>query len=635
MMRAGRLRKACTIASLVAVAMVASAPVRSAPSDEPDRPGGWTSERVVVRFRTEVIEEAERRHALGRGVGGANPLVAAGTMLRAAVEAWGVTKVHRAYPFDFGDPILAAKYGLDRIYVLDVPRGTDTRAMAALFHELRGDIEGAAVDLIGMPAEFPANDPYLDEQYGLDLIDAPQAWDLETGSLGRVVVAIIDSGVNGGVNPHPEFECRLLPGINAAQLETPYESLTDDQTGHGTHVTGIAAATGNNGLGIAGVTWGSFILPVRVYPVSGLPTAIHTMSGILWAADNGADVCNISLQFYSSTATPMELSFLEDAVNYAYDRDVLVIAAAGNFAESHVAYPARFENCMAVTATDDNDAFYVLSNHGPEVDVCAPGVEVLSTDIDPVDPYSYRTGTSMAAPFVSGLAALIKSYDPTLTSAQIWNILTSTADDLGDPNWDNHFGHGRINAFSALQAVEPPLELGIASTTPPTGAIDARRPSVSAGWSEIEITFDGDASALARAHFTVLQRRAGETCLEPGPEVTGLASVDVDKIQVTLSHPIEPGAWTMIRSRTSVAGACLASLPADVSGDGMADASDVGALIDCLEAVSGPCEPWKCDLDRLGTCTAADLTTLIDLLNGAGPYDSWASTDLGPSPCAP
>ena len=163
------------------------------------------------------------------------------------------------------------------------------------------------------------------------------------------------------------------------------------------------------------------------------------------ATDLGAKVLSMSLQFYSGTTA------LRDAVAYAYDGGRLPIAAAGNNRGNVVAFPARFPKCMAITGTNRFDEFYSGSNWGAEVDVSAPGQDIFS--LWRFSGYQMLSGTSMATPHVSGLAALVWSYAPNLTNVQVEQLLKDCVDDLGAAGWDDHFGWGRINAARALELV--------------------------------------------------------------------------------------------------------------------------------------------------------------------------------------
>lgn len=626
--------------ALVALSWMAPAERTAAqPAREFDVADGVASTHVLVRFdHNGAARMAANTARRASGV----PLAGMNAVALRVARRWGVTSVRPVYPYPFAYPELAARHGLDRYYLMDVPEGTDTPRLAAALRVGGSGIEQASCDTLGATGRFIPDDRDFRTQYNLDNlgqtagtpdadIDAPEAWELHTGDVGTVTLAIIDTGIN----LHDEFTGRLIPGINTNNSSTPDD--TSDGTGHGTHVAGIAAATGNNGIGIAGVTWGALLMPVRTRNASGFGSIISTAVGIMWAADNGADVANLSLQFYDLDAGTAQ--FFDDAVNYAHDAGVLLVAIAGNATAAGerrpVAYPARLANCMAVSATTDRDELAVFSNIGDEVDVAAPGDHIWSTAGD--GGYEFLSGTSMASPLVAGLAALVKSFNPQLTNDEIRTILTESADDLGEPGRDPQFGYGRINAYRALLAARTPAQ--IVSSFPPDGAVDARQPSEFDGsgvdgWRHIELTFDGDVSRLGIEDFAITQHHPLRG-IEPGPAIDALTIEGPDAVTLSLSEPIEPGAWTVITRVANGRQLCLGYLPGDVDQNGTSAASDIGSLIDCLNEVAGPCEPWKCEMRRLGDCSGKDIARLIDLLNGSGAYRSWYLATLGPSPCAP
>jgi subtilisin family serine protease len=218
-------------------------------------------------------------------------------------------------------------------------------------------------------------------------------------------------------------------------------------------VAGIAAADTGNAAGIAGVAWNCKILPVKVTDSTGDGYYSWIIDAIVWAVDEGADVINLSM------GGDYDDAFLEDACKYAYDRGVVVVAASGNDGESGVLYPAAYDHyVLAVAASDYNDEIASWSNFGPEVDVAAPGVWILSTAPQSYvgagnPPYLFASGSSMASPHVAGFAALIKSLKPDLGVADIMNIVRYTADDVNaatSPGRDDRAGYGRINMERAL-----------------------------------------------------------------------------------------------------------------------------------------------------------------------------------------
>lgn len=324
--------------------------------------------------------------------------------------------------------------GLIRV---SVEPGREAEVLAAL--AARGDVEFAAlnhrVQALGDP-----NDPGYALQWGLTQIqdhdiNAAEAWNFSTGG-SDITIAIIDSGVD---LDHPDLQAKIVPGYDFVNLD----NFADDDYGHGTHVAGIAAAVSNNGLGITGVSWGAKIMPLKMLGASGTGTTFDLAKAIYFAVDNGAQVINMSLGASCGTGWPD----VEDAVDYATAKGVLLIAAAGNNKPT-VFCPGAIAGVMAVGATNANDVRASFSNYGPELEVVAPGVDIYSSVMG--GGYDIKSGTSMAAPFVAGLAALLRSFDPTLTAAGVRTIIQNTSDDLGSPGWDPLYGYGRINAWRAL-----------------------------------------------------------------------------------------------------------------------------------------------------------------------------------------
>jgi LPXTG-site transpeptidase (sortase) family protein len=289
---------------------------------------------------------------------------------------------------------------------------------------------------------FPS-DPFFGLQYGLAAIRAPQGWDLATGD-ASVVLAIVDSGIDLA---HQDLASRILPGYDFINSDS--DPQDDNFLSHGTHVAGIAAAVTDNGLGVAGVSWGARLLPVKVLDSSGNGTTFGLAAGIVWAADNGAQVINLSLGGAARSVV------LEDAVNYAYSKGILLVAAAGNQGSNAPFYPAAFDHVLSVAATDSaNDRFF-LSNFGPAVDLAAPGVSIYSTLRG--NAYGYETGTSMSTSFVAGLAAVLRGLPGNTDPDRIALQMESTALDLGAPGRDDYTGYGLIQMDAALAAAPLPV----------------------------------------------------------------------------------------------------------------------------------------------------------------------------------
>ncbi|HEU0132377.1 MAG TPA: S8 family serine peptidase [Mycobacteriales bacterium] len=288
------------------------------------------------------------------------------------------------------------------------------------------------------------NDPYLPYQWGLYKVGAMKAWDREIGTGHPVVVAVLDTGVD---LRHPDLIGHVSAGKNVVDNT---DDPTDDNS-HGTHVAGIVAAGTHNRTGVAGMSWGAQVLAVKVLAADGAGSDCDIALGMLSAADAGAHVLNLSL---GAEGAPCGF-VMQQAVDYALGKGGLPVVSAGNGAKkgNKTNTPANCDGVLAVGATDSADRAAVFSTHQPYVGVSAPGVNVLSTYYDPRTgkrSYASLSGTSMAAPFVSGLAALLLSKHPDWTPAQVKDRIMRTADDRGAKGRDPYYGTGRINAARAL-----------------------------------------------------------------------------------------------------------------------------------------------------------------------------------------
>ena len=308
--------------------------------------------------------------------------------------------------------------------------------------------EFAEPDFIYPPALTP-NDPYYSSEWHLPKIQASQAWDITTGS-SSVVIAILDSGVEVS---HPDLAGLLVPGWNFYSNNAD----TSDVTGHGTPVAGAAAAEGNNSQGVTGVSWGCRIMPIRISDTNGYASLSTIASGLTWAADQGARVANISYRASSG-------STITSAAQYFQSKGGVVAVSSGN----NGTFDSSTNNpyILTVGATDENDTVATFSNTGNNLDLVAPGVNIMTTASGGT--YGSGTGTSFSAPVVAGVAALVVSANPALTGAQIQEIVVSSADDLGVPGWDATSGWGRLNASRAVQAATSAVSADI---VPPSAAI--------------------------------------------------------------------------------------------------------------------------------------------------------------------
>lgn len=297
---------------------------------------------------------------------------------------------------------------------------------------------------------YMPNDPALQEReksYAQEVIQMEEAWDYTLGD-PSTVVAIVDTGLNP---QHIEFGTPVIAGYNFLNNTTNYR----DDHGHGTHVAGIVAAQMNNSIGTVGICPQCSLIVVKVLNQDNYGRWSTVSKGIVYAVDNGADIINLSLGSDESSHA------IESAIAYAHENDVLIIAASGNERSGIDFYPSAFADVIGVSATNDYDEHWVLSNYGNNIDLSAPGYMIYSTggeeNFADNDAFSYMTGTSMAAPHVAGIAGLLLSQSANRTSAEITQILLSTSDDLGEEGWDPQFGHGRVNAAQALAdaGIEP------------------------------------------------------------------------------------------------------------------------------------------------------------------------------------
>ncbi|MGA1522338.1 MAG: S8 family serine peptidase, partial [Planctomycetota bacterium] len=293
-------------------------------------------------------------------------------------------------------------------------------------------------------------------------VQAPEAWTKSTGV--GAIVAVVDTGVAyenfGGFAQAPD-----LAGTNfvAGYDFINNDAHANDDEGHGTHVAGTIAQSTNNGQGTAGVAYGATIMPVKVLNSSGSGTWTSVANGIRFAADNGADVINLSLGG-SGGAT-----VLADAINYAWSRGVVICAAAGNSGTSTIGYPAVYANCIAVAATRFDGNLAPYSQFGTGIDVSAPGgdtsvdqngdgygdgvlQQTIGTSVTSFGYYFFQ-GTSMATPHVAGVAALVKAARPSATAAEIRAAIESTCMDRGAAGYDTTFGYGIVDANAAVDAI--------------------------------------------------------------------------------------------------------------------------------------------------------------------------------------
>jgi subtilisin family serine protease len=288
--------------------------------------------------------------------------------------------------------------------------------------------------------ESPQPDPGRAQQWGLDAVGIGAAWTVTRGA--GIVVAVVDTGVA----PAPDLAGRLLPGWNVIAGS----DASADDNGHGTHVAGTIAEVEGNGLAESGVAPEASILPVKVLDAEGTGSDVDVAAGIVWAADHGARVINLSLGGGESSLV------LADAVGYARRKAVVIVAAAGNDGGA-VGVPARLAGVLAVGAIDVALVRAPFSAGGRELDLVAPGVAILQQTLDGAGGYADRSfsGTSMATPHVAGIAALVLAAGRANTPVGVARVLARTALDLGVAGKDTAYGAGLVRADAALGVPVP------------------------------------------------------------------------------------------------------------------------------------------------------------------------------------
>jgi thermitase len=341
------------------------------------------------------------------------------------------------------------------VWVLRVPPGAVDKVVDALSRN--PNVDYAEPNGIAVAFSDP-NDPYDNttcynsshsgcvSQWAWGKIQAYQAWSVTAGS-ASVRVAVVDTGID---NSHPD-----LPAVALQRDFINGDGNAEDDNGHGTHVAGTIGALTNNGAGVAGTNWNVSMMAVKVLNASGSGSYAAVANGIKWAADNGAQVINLSLGGSLNSKT------LQRAVNYAWNKGVVLACAAGNNGNGGKSYPAAYTNCIAVAATNQSDAKASFSNFGANwVDLAAPGVSILSTmpntsvilntQLGYYQNYDALSGTSMATPHVAGLAGLVWATGKCSTASCVRSRIENNADQIAGTG--QYWSRGRINAYKAVVA---------------------------------------------------------------------------------------------------------------------------------------------------------------------------------------
>lgn len=290
----------------------------------------------------------------------------------------------------------------------------------------------------------PPNDPYYPNQWAVQKVDMLSAWQYSRGD--SILIAILDTGVDYA---HDDLAGKLRADIDRDFVNDDDDA--QDDNGHGTHVAGIAAAATNNAQGVVGVGWGAEVVSLKVLNNKGRGSLADIITAIYYATDQGAHIINMSLSTSADYDLPCsQVPAMVEALEYAYNHGVLVVVASGNdSADAARVIPANCPYVLTVAATDSSDAITSFSNYGDVVDMAAPGKNIYSTYLG--NRYQFLSGTSMAVPFVAGVASLVFAAQPGYTATQVAAALVNHALDLGAAGWDPSFGWGRVDAAKAVQ----------------------------------------------------------------------------------------------------------------------------------------------------------------------------------------
>lgn len=336
--------------------------------------------------------------------------------------------------------------------VLEVPAGQEVQAISQL--QDNSLVEFAEPDYAVHATALPNDPNFTSKQWGLENtgqniasqvgkvdadIDAPTAWNTSTGN--GVKVAVLDSGISQN---HEDLSGKIVAQKNFSGTDS-----VDDSYGHGTHVSGIIAATHNNGKGVTGTCPGCLLINAKVLDNNGNGFDSQIADGIIWATDNGAKVINMSL------GGPGKTNVLENAITYAWNKGVVLVASAGNSGKTKKEFPAAYPKVIAVASTDNKDRKSSFSTYGADwVDITAPGSEIFSTFPNrtynmggPLN-YGYMSGTSMAAPMVSATAALVWTSKYGTSPKTVRARLEATTDKISGTG--SFWANGRLNAANAV-----------------------------------------------------------------------------------------------------------------------------------------------------------------------------------------
>lgn len=328
---------------------------------------------------------------------------------------------------------------LNRTYQIQISDFSKVDDLAKVMN-VHPDVEYAELKALHY-STFTPNDPGYSQanQWGLFQIQAADAWDISLGS-SNIVVAITDDAMQMN---HPDLQNVYVAGRDMHDEDNDPSPCGTNDGFHGTHVSGTAGAQTNNGVGLASIGAGISLMPVKIGNCSnqGLP---YGYEGVVWAANNGADIINMS--WGSSSGG----NYGQNVINNAWNQGVILVAAAGNDGNNSLLYPAAYNNVISVANSTQNDTKANSSQYGSTIDIAAPGTNILSTV--PTSTYGNTSGTSMASPLVSGLLGLMKSFAPSASRQDLIDCLLNTADPMSSDQYYNNgqLGSGRINAYQAM-----------------------------------------------------------------------------------------------------------------------------------------------------------------------------------------
>jgi hypothetical protein len=410
--------------------------------------------------------------------------------------------------------------------IVQVPEHELRAAQAALRRS--GLFISVEPDYIATIAEAP-NDPYYNAQWALARIGAESAWEHSSGA--GVVVAVVDTGVEAG---HPDLQGQLLAGYDYINNDGD----PADDHGHGTRMTGIIVARRNNALGGAGIAPDARVIPIKALDHTGNGPYSAVASGIVYAVDHGARVINLSL------VGPSQSTVMQNAVDYAVEHDVVVVAASGNYGTNVPGYPAAAPGAVAVGATNDFDSRASFSVYGAWLSFAAPGVEVLTTTLN--GDYTGSTGTSPAAAVGSAIFALLFGANPNMPRAEAIARVQDGAVDVGPDGWDPYYGWGRADAYAALvpgQSSTPPPD----GTAPTISVLSPTKGSLVWGMVPVDIAAN-DNVGIARVELWVDGQWYAQATAPPYSFVVDAAELSPGKHKLRAYAYDTSGNWSRTKS---------------------------------------------------------------------------------------